>query len=88
MAVIKSREKQVRKTRTKRVENNIVRKKLKTSLKKFNDALAQEDKDKALVLLNESVSLLDRSLTKKAHNKNFVNRHKANLHKAYNHLSD
>lgn len=84
MAVIKSREKQVRKSLTKRGENNVVRKKLKTVLKKFHAAVDAEDKTLALELLNESKSLLDRSFTKKAHNKNYVNRHKSRLHKAYN----
>lgn len=87
MPVIQSREKQVRKTRAKRTRNNIVRKKLNTSLKKFHAALEAKDKDLALELLNETISLLDRSLTKGSHNKNFVNRHKSRLHKAYNELN-
>lgn len=86
MAVIKAREKQVRKTARQRVENNVVRKKLNTVMKKFYVAVENEDKDLALQYLNESVGLLDRSVTKNAHKKNYVNRKKSNLHKAYNNL--
>ncbi len=86
MAVIESREKQVRKSRVRRGENNVVRKKTNTVLKNFHLAVEDENKDEAKVLLQQATSLLDRSLTKKAHNKNFVNRHKSRLHKAYNTL--
>ncbi len=86
MANIKSRNKQVRKSRLRKGENNVVRKKLKTSLKQYHTAINNNDKDQAEILLQKTVSLLDRSYTKNAHNKNFVNRHKSRLHKAYNSL--
>lgn len=87
MAVIKSREKQIRKTAKARASNSVVRKKLKTSLKKFHNAIDENNKEEALTLLNTTISLLDRSITKNAHNKNYVSRQKSSLTKAYNALS-
>lgn len=86
MPVIQSREKQVRKSHAQRSRNGVVRKQTKTVIKQFHTAVNAGDKDTALDLLNQSTRLLDRSFRKKAHNKNFVNRHKSRLHKAYNAL--
>ena len=86
MAVIASRKKQVRKSAQKTIETKMSKTKLKSSIKKFHNAVAEGDKDLALTLLNKSVSIIDRSVNKNAHNKSFANRKKSTLHKAYNKL--
>ncbi len=86
MANIKSRKKQVRKDALKNNTNKRHKSSLKTSLKHFNTAIEANDKEKARELLLTTTRLLDRSVTQGVHTKNYVNRHKSNIHRRYNTL--
>lgn len=81
MPQIKSQEKRVR-TNNKRYhaarsERTVIR----TSIKNVQTAVANNDKEAAVIALNRVYKLLDESVTSNLHHKNFANRHKARLSK-------
>lgn len=87
MAVIASRKKQIRKTAKRTDINRHLKSSIRTAVRNFNNAVVAEDVEVAKVALDRSIKLLDKSITKNVHNKNFVSRKKSSLHKAYNELS-
>lgn len=87
MAVIASRKKQIRKTARKTTDNKDLKNSIRTATRKFNAAVLEENVEVSKQHLDASFKLLDKSVSKKVHNKNFVNRKKSRLHKAYNELS-
>lgn len=84
MANIASRNKQVRKDAGKRLSNKRNRSALKSALQNFNVAFEEGDKDRAYESLKHSLRLIDRSVTQGIHTKNYANRKKSSLQKAYN----
>lgn len=59
---------------------------IKTSTKKVLKAVEENNKEAAVLALNETNSLLDKSLTSKIYTKNYVARHKSRLSKLVNSL--
>lgn len=86
MANIVSREKQVRKSTLKRANNKRTRSSLKSAMKNFTIAYEDGNKEEALVNLNNSIRLLDRSVSKGVYTQNHVNRKKSRLQQAYNEM--
>lgn len=79
MPVIVSREKQVRKTNKKRLNNRMGKNQVRTVLKQLEVAVSEKDTEKALALRNVAFKLLDRSFTSKTLKKNTVNRLKSKI---------
>ncbi|NMB19088.1 MAG: 30S ribosomal protein S20 [Erysipelothrix sp.] len=87
MAVIASRKKQIRQTKSRTTHNKYLKSAVKTAIQKFELAVAEGDKAEAEVRLNNAIRLLDKSVSKNVHNQNYVNRQKATIQKAYNELN-
>ena len=84
MANLKSSKKRIRSNETKRVRNLVVRSKIKTELKKVEDAIAQGNADLAKSLLSEASSALDSAAAKGIITKNTSSRKKSRLAKKAN----
>lgn len=87
MAVIASRKKQVRKNVKKTHHNKHLKSSIRTNINNFNNAVLANDTELAHQAYKEATKLLDKSVSKNVHNKNFVNRKKSALRKAYNELT-
>ena len=83
MPNIKSAERRVRVESKARLRNRNVKSELKTLAKKFNEAVAANDKDKAAVLFKEYTSALDKAVLKGTIHKNSCDRKKAQVSKAF-----
>ncbi len=83
MPNIQSAKKRVKVNKTKNLRNRMVKTGVKTSLKKFNAALA-EGVEPAAAQLSATTSALDKAVTKGVMHKNAANRRKARLAKAIN----
>ena len=84
MANLKSSKKRIRSNETKRVRNLVVRSKIKTELKKVEDAIAQGNAELAKSLLSEASSVLDSAAAKGIIMKNTSSRNKSRLAKKAN----
>jgi small subunit ribosomal protein S20 len=84
MPNIKSAKKRVLIAEVRRQNNNVVKSRMKTQLKKFHAAVAEGNKDAAATQLVASVSVLDKTASKGVMHKNAASRHKANLYRIYN----
>ena len=82
MPNIKSAEKRVRVTAKQNLRNKAIKSNLKTILKKFNDAIAEQDEQKAQEMIKIAISALDKAVVKGTIHKNMANRKKAQLSKA------
>ena len=80
---IKSAMKRVKVTKTKATQNSITRSVLKTSIRKFNEAVASND-ESASELLRKAFTAIDRAAAKKVIHKNTAARKKSRLVKAFN----
>ena len=81
MANIKSQKKRALTNAKKNLLNNSQKSRLKTSIKKFEKAFAEGNKELAAVAFNECNSLLDKAVTSHLKHKNYVARQKARLAK-------
>lgn len=81
MPNIKSAKKRVKVINTKTAQNKIIKSALKTQLKKFDAAIASEDKAELQSVYTETVSKVDMAVTKGVLHKNKANRAKAQLAK-------
>lgn len=86
MAVIASRKKQIRKTAKRTTGNKHLKNSIRSATRRFDEAVLEENIEASKQYLDASFKLLDKSVSKKVHNKNFVNRKKSRLHKVYNGL--
>jgi small subunit ribosomal protein S20 len=84
VANLKSSKKRIRSNETKRVRNLVVRSKIKTELKKVEDAIAQGNADLAKSLLSEASSALDSAAAKGIIKKNTSSRKKSRHEKKAN----
>ena len=74
-------------TNAKRTERNKATKSaVKNALKVVYDAVENEDKEVATAALHRAYSLLDLSIAKNLHHKNYVSRQKSRLSRAVNSL--
>ena len=78
---IQSAKKRVKVSKTKNLRNRMVKSGVKTSIKKFNAALA-EGAQPAAAQLSATTSAIDKAATKGIMHKNAANRRKARLAKA------
>ena len=78
MPNIQSAKKRVKVSKTKNLRNRMVKTGVKTSLKKFNAALA-EGVEPATAQLSATTSALDKAVSKGVLHKNAANRRKARL---------
>jgi len=79
MANIKSAKKRIKVTATKTAQNRMVKSALKTTIKKFEAAVAANNVDEAKVLFNGAVKALDMAAQKGVAHKNMVARKKSRL---------
>ncbi|HHU48175.1 MAG: 30S ribosomal protein S20 [Caldicoprobacterales bacterium] len=79
MPNIKSAIKRVKVSQTKTLRNRMVKSNLKTAIKKFETALADNDLEKARLLYPEITKKIDMAVTKGTIHKNAANRKKAKL---------
>lgn len=86
MANIKSAEKRVSVSATKRLQNQMVRSQMHTAVKKFNAAISEGDVETAKTLLPVACSKVDVAATKGVIHKNAANHKKAQLAKAVSQL--
>ena len=78
---IKSAKKRVLVTEKKALQNKAIKSALKTSIKKFLNAVSAGDKETATALYSETVSAIDSAVTKGILHKNNANNKKAKLAK-------
>lgn len=82
MPNIKSAERRVRVEAKAKLRNRTVKSELKTIAKKFNEAVAANDKDNAETLFKEYTGALDKAVLKGTIHKNSCDRKKAQISKA------
>ncbi|MCH5152339.1 MAG: 30S ribosomal protein S20 [Clostridiales bacterium] len=86
MPNIKSAEKRVSVSATKKLQNQMVRSQMQTALKKFNAAISNGDIELAKTLLPLASSKIDNAAVKNVIHKNAANRKKAQIAKALSQL--
>jgi len=80
---IKSAKKRVEVAKVNAAKNAIVKTSVKTSLKKFDEALNSNDKNTVKAAYEKAVSTVDKAVTKGVMKKNTANNKKASLGKKY-----
>jgi small subunit ribosomal protein S20 len=86
MPNIKSAEKRVKITAKRRLRNASAKSALRTSIKKFEVALATHDAEKAQAALKSAIRTIDKAVTKGILHRNAAARKKSRLTKKYNAL--
>ncbi len=86
MPNIKSAEKRVSVSATKKLQNQMIRSQMQTAVRKFNAAIAEGDVENAKKLLPVASSKIDNAATKNVIHKNAANRKKAQIAKAFSQL--
>ena len=86
MPNIKSAEKRVSVSATKKLQNQMIRSQMQTALKKFNAAISNGDIELAKSLLPLASSKIDNAAVKNVIHKNAANRKKAQIAKALSQL--
>lgn len=87
MPNIQSAEKRVRTTAKRSLRNASLRSALRTTLKKFESSLAQNDVEQARVALGIATRALDKAATKGVIHRNTASRKKSRLTRRFNSLS-
>ncbi len=86
MPNIKSAEKRVSVSATKKLQNQMIRSQMQTAVRKFNAAIAEGDVESAKKLLPVASSKIDNAAVKNVIHKNAANRKKAQIAKALSQL--
>jgi len=84
LANIKSAKKRILVNRTKAARNKSIKSAVKTSIKKVEAAVANQDKEAAGTALIEAMSTIDKATTKGVYHKNTSARKVSRLNKAVN----
>ncbi|HPU35473.1 MAG TPA: 30S ribosomal protein S20 [Bacillota bacterium] len=84
MPNIKSAAKRVEITRMRTLRNTRIKSALKTTIKKFEEALKQADLEDAGIKLRKAVIAIDKAVTKGVLHKNTASRKKSRLFKRFN----
>ncbi len=84
MPNIKSAAKRVEITRMRTIRNARIKSALKTSIKKFEEAMKAADREDAGTKLRNAVVTIDKAVTKGILHKNAASRKKSRLTKRYN----
>ncbi len=87
MPNIKSAAKRVEITRVRTIRNARIKSALKTSIKKFEEAMKAADREEAGTKLRNAVVTIDKAVTKGILHKNAASRKKSRLTKRYNKLT-
>lgn len=87
MPIIKSAKKRVKITEKKTLRNRMNRSTLRTAIKRFENAIADNDLDSAKVELTKAESTIDKSVKKGIIHKNNAARKKSRLNKIFNNLT-
>lgn len=87
MPNIKSAAKRVEITRVRTIRNARIKSALKTSIKKFEEAMKAADREEAGTKLRNAVVTIDKAVTKGILHKNAASRKKSRLTKRYNNLT-
>ncbi len=86
MPNIKSAKKRVKVTEAKTLQNKMIKSQLKTSVKKYNAALADGDKEAASAAYREAVKKVDQAVSHGVLHKNAAAHKKSQMTKAFNKL--
>lgn len=86
MPNIESQMKRVKTNRKSGLANNQLRTKIKNSIRKLEYAVEENNVEKADELFNNANSLLDKSMARNIHHKNYVRRKKAYVASLHNKL--
>ena len=84
MANTKQQKKRIGTNEKRRQANVIIKSSIKRAIKKVEESVQANDKEKALSALNYANTKLDKSLVKGVYHKNYVARHKSSLAKLVN----
>lgn len=87
MPIIKSAKKRVKIAEKKTLRNRMNRSTLRTAIKRFENAIANNDLDSAKVELTKAESTIDKSVKKGIIHKNNAARKKSRLNKIFNNLT-
>jgi len=87
MPNIKSAAKRVEITRVRTIRNARIKSALKTSIRKFEEAMKAADREDAGTKLRSAVITIDKAVTKGILHKNAASRKKSRLTKRYNKLT-
>ncbi len=87
MANTKSAKKAIKVQERRRATNQMVKSKVKTSLRKANEVVAGEGHEDALAIVTKAMSELDKAVTKGVIHRNQASRKKSRLMKKYNALA-
>lgn len=85
---IKSAIKRVQVSETKTLQNSMRKSALKTSIRRFNEAVQSGDSDKANMALKKAVELIDKAAKTGILHKNTASRKKSSLQKDYNSIAN
>ncbi len=83
----KSAQRSERRNQVRRMLNRAAKSKVRTSIKKFEEALKANDKSAAEVAMKESFKLLDSAVNKNVMHRNTVDRKKSRMAHAFNKLA-
>lgn len=83
----KSAQRSERRNQVRRMLNRAAKSKVRTSIKKFEEALKANDKSVAEVAMKESFKLLDSAVNKNVMHRNTVDRKKSRMAHAFNKLA-
>ena len=84
MANIKSAAKRARKAKARAMRNRAVKSNLKTTIKRFEEALQKANTEDAKILLNKAIKTIDKAAAKGVIHQNNAANKKSRLAKAFN----
>lgn len=84
MANTRSAKKRVRQTRVRTLRNRIYKSRMKTAVRRFEEALAEGDRERAAELLRRASSLIDKAAKKGVIHANAAARRKSRLYRIFN----
>ena len=88
MPIIKSSEKDLRRTARRTQRNRAAKGKLRSNLKRVRIALAENQTENARQAIREATPVLDRAVSKRILHKNAAARHKSRLMRGLNRLAN
>ncbi len=86
MPNIQSNKKRVLTNKKSELNNKRKKSLLKNTIRKFNDAVVEENQEKADQYYGQSIKLLDKSVSSNIHHKNYASRRKSRITKKYDSL--
>ncbi|MFO7245419.1 MAG: 30S ribosomal protein S20 [Thermaerobacter sp.] len=80
----RSAEKRLRQTRVRTLRNRIYKSRVKTFIRRFEEALAEGDRERAAELLRKASSVIDKAAKKGVIHANAAARRKSRLYRLFN----